>query len=125
MFQVYNNECQTLALIEQKNANIKTIDLNDFQFKALRNLAKDIPVFVLLTNNNEEKNYLNFYLIAANNSAKQFLLSAGQKDRRYLTESDYVAFEAYLRKEKPSYMKLDKACILLDKFKLPKIINYE
>ena len=124
MWQLYDKQCQTIALLEEKSSNIKTIDLNSFQFQALRNLARDIPVFVLITHYNQEKNYNSFYLIAASKSAKQLLLNTIQKDRTYLTESSYMEFEAYMRKEKVDFSRIDKASILLDRFPLPKVVDY-
>ncbi len=123
-WQIYNNDYDTLALLEEKDANLKQLDLNSPQFKALRKLAKDIPIFVLLTHFNQERSYFTFYLVAANQPAKEFLTKEIGKDRMLMSESDYVTFEASLRKEKPPLTKIDKACIFKDKFQLPRIMNF-
>lgn len=125
MFCIYNGECKVIALLEEKKSTITELDLNNCQLQALRDLAGNRPLFVLLTYRNEEKNYLSFYIVAANKAAQRLLKKAIGKDRRYLSEQDYVRFEAYLRKEKPSLMHIDKACILLDKFALPDIKDME
>jgi hypothetical protein len=125
MWLLYQNEAQPVALLEEKSHHKSVIDLNDFQFQSLRNLAKplSLPLFLLISHYNEDKNYFSFYVVAANEQASHFFSSLGQKNRRYMTEMDYINFESYLRKTKPDLTKVDKACILLDQFKVPKIIN--
>ena len=121
MWCVYGSECKVIALLEEKKSTITELDLNSCQFQALRDLAGSKPLFVLLSHHNEQHNYQSFYIVAANKAARRMLKKAVGVDRRYLSEQDYVRFEAYLRKEKPSLMYIDKTCILLDKFPLPEI----
>lgn len=125
MWLLYQDQAQPIALLEEKSYQKTSIDLNDFQFQSLRNLAAplQLPLFLIISHFNEEQKYFSFYVVAANQIAKDFFASLGQKDRRYMTEMDYVNFESHLRKSKPDLTKVDKACILLDEFKLPKIIN--
>jgi len=125
MWLLAKDQAQPIALIEEKSYQKSSIDLNDYQFQCLRSLAAplQLPLFLFITHYNEDKNYFSFYVVAANQQAKDFFAGLGQKDRRYMTEMDYINFESHLRKCKPDLTKVDKACILLDEFKLPKIIN--
>ncbi len=125
MWLLSKEQAQPIALIEEKSYQKSVIDLNDYQFQCLRSLAAplQLPLFLLISHYNEDKNYFSFYVVAANEQASHFFSSLGQKNRRYMTEMDYINFESYLRKTKPDLTKVDKACILLDQFKVPKIIN--
>lgn len=119
LWSIVDKEAKVIALLEEKHSNIKELDLNSFQFKALRDLAGERPAFALVVN--EGSQYKSFYIVAANKAAISFLTSVIGKDRKYLSEADYIKFESYLRKETPPLSVMDKASILYDKFPLPVI----
>lgn len=128
LWMLYNNRCEPIALLEEKKSNCQEIDLDSPRLKALRNLAKPhkIPVFILITHKSytPEPNhveYLTFYIKAANQEAKKFLIDLVQKDHCYLSEQDYARFESHLRKQKLSISTIDKTCILKERFVLPEI----
>lgn len=128
LWMLYDNQCEPLAIIEEKKSNVESIDLNSSQMRALRNLAKPhkIPVFVLITHKCIEDNgidYLTFYIKAANKEAIKFLLKLVKKDHCYLSERDYAKFESHLRKKTLSLTTIDKTCILKRRFPLPEIME--
>lgn len=125
MWCLYDNNAEPLAVMEEKSSKLDRIDLNSFQFKALRKLVKKLPLFLLITNFNEDSCNFTFYVVAANKSARQFMKSLIKTDRTYLSEASYMKFESNLRKKKIDLSKMDKANILFDKFDLPEIVDFD
>jgi len=118
-------ECEVYALIEEKNSNIEEVDLNSGQFKCFRNLCGDrLSVFLMINHYNPRDKYHTFYIKAANPFGKNLMMKAIGKDNKYLSEQDYIRFEAYLRKEKIPEHLIVNADHRYEEFSLPNIIDY-
>ncbi len=122
---LYDKDCKTVAVIEEKSSNAQEIDLNSSQFKALRDLCRERPLFLMVTHHNLAEQYPTYYVKAANDAAKALMLKAIKRDFEYLSQANYIRFESYLRRESIPYHLVDKACCLFDKFTLPNIIDYK
>ncbi len=122
MWQLYDKHAKTVALIEEKRSEVKSLDLTAYQFEALRDLAGPRPLFSLLVNHDAD--YFSYYLVAANNEAKKIMMDNIERDKTYLSEFGWMKFEAFLRRYTLTIYDTRNASRMIHQFKLPEIKNF-